>query len=64
MRFFRKSKIAGWGKKSKGWKMSQKVLNYVLQWHPTGGQQNFGIHFWKLAVIAQLKEQNEKNKTI
>ena len=42
--------------------MPQKVLSYVLQWHPTGGQQNFGIHFWKLAVIAQLKEQNEKIK--
>ena len=44
--------------------MSQRVLNYVLQSYLTGDQKNFGIHFWKLDVIAKLKDQNERKKNI
>ena len=59
-----KNNIAGWGKKSKSLKWTQKFLNYVLQWCLTGDQKNICIYFWNLHINAKLKEKNEKKNDI
>ena len=60
----KKKKLLGQEKNLKAEKCLKKFLDYILQWYRTSDEKRFCIHFWKLDVIAKLKEQNERKNNI